>query len=354
LESRGVGTVRTTLGDYLADWLAEKVRTIEPTTALGYTRWGKHILRTPAAAIPLDRLTPRDLEQAYAQLLERPAGRGRPLVAASLRHIHAFLQNALNDALRHRLVDSNPAAHAKPPRGQSPKVAVPTPEQIGRVLDDLTQNAPDLGALALLLIGGGLRRSEALGLRWKDIDWNGRRIAIRQTVIEYGTGLALREGVKSLAGRRTISIAPSIIEALRQQQGRVAELPLKIGRHWQDHDLVFPDVNGGPRRPTLITKAFARAAKRACWPAHSSPTHSLRHAAASYALAQGVDLATVAKRLGHSSPAVTARIYLSADAERDQAAGEVMAAIPRRKAEAEAIVTPCNGSHRGHSGNVIL
>jgi integrase len=121
-----------------------------------------------------------------------------------------------------------------------------------------------------------------------------------------------------------------VIDALRRQQAHVAELRLKIGRHWHDNDLVFPDVQGGPRAPASITRAFTRAAARANWPEHSSPVHSLRHAAASHALAQGINLAAISRRLGHSSPAVTARIYLSSNSEQDRAAGEAMAAIPRR------------------------
>jgi integrase len=329
-EQRGVGTVRTTLGDYLTEWLATKTRATEANTAAGYERWVGHILRGHVAKLPLDRVTPRDLEQLYQYLLDTPAGRGRPLSPASVRHCHALLQNALNDAVRDRQLDINPAAHAKPPHGQSQKVAVPSADQVGALLDDLAVNNPDLVDLALVIIATGLRRSEVLGLRFADVDWTGC-ITVRQVVIEHDGAWSIRQGTKSIAGQRTISLAPATLEALRRQQVRVAETRLQIGRFWQDQDLVFPAVGGTPRAPAAITKAFTRAAKRAGWPAHSSPVHSLRHAAASIALASGVDLATIARRLGHSSPAVTARIYLSSDTERDRAAATVMANIPRTK-----------------------
>jgi integrase len=329
LEQRGVGVVRTTLIEYLTGWVETKSRTVEANTLAGYERWISHIRRCPVAVVPLERITPRELEQAYRYLLDRPAGRGKPLSAVSVRHVHAVLQNALGDAVRHRLIDSNPAASAKPPRGQSPKVGVPSAEQVGALLDDLAVHNPDIVDLALVIIGTGLRRSEALGLRWRDIDWSGR-ISIKQVVIEFDGRWSIREGTKSIAGQRTIGIAPSVIAALRRQQVRVAELRLKIGRFWRDHDLVFPGIDGGPRAPVAITKAFTRAAKRARWPEHSSPVHSLRHAAASHALAAGIDLAVISRRLGHSSAAVTARIYLSGDAERDSEAATVMANIPRK------------------------
>ena len=130
---------------------------------------------------------------------------------------------------------------------------------------------------------------------------------------------------------------PAIIAEVRRQQARVAAARLKLGRYWSDNDLVFPDESSGrARAPAAITKAFTRSSKRltklACgWPEHASPVHSLRHAAATAALAAGVDIGTVSTRLGHSSPAVTLRIYISGTADKDRSAGDAMAtAIPRK------------------------
>jgi integrase len=332
-EQRGIGSVRITLGDFLAGWLEQKRRTIEPNTFAGYERWIGHVRRCHIATLPLDRVTPLGLEEMYRSLLERPARqrRDRFLSPQSVRHIHAVMQNALNDALRHKMIEANPAASAKPPKGQSVKVAVPDPEQVVTLLNDLAQRHPDLLDFGLILVGCGLRRSEGLGLRWQDVDWTGQRITIRQVIIEFDGKWAIRQGTKSQAGQRTIGIAAEMVDALRRQQARVAELRLAIGRHWQDHNLVFPAASGGPQRPASVYRAFASAAKRAHWPEHSSPIHSLRHAAASHALAGGATLAAISKRLGHSSPAVTARIYLTSHAEQDRQASEAMARLTGKR-----------------------
>ena len=151
-------------------------------------------------------------------------------------------------------------------------------------------------------------------------------------VIEHDGKWSIRQGTKSIAGSRSIKLPAVAIEALRRQQARVAALRLKLGRYWQNHDLAFPDeTSGGPRAPAAITKAFTRAAKRVArlpcgWPETATPVHSLRHAAATSALAAGVEIGTVSARLGHSSPAVTFRVYVSGQANRDLAAGEAMAA----------------------------
>jgi integrase len=330
-EHRSIGTSKLTLVEYLDGWSATKAGQVEANTLAGYQRWAGHIGHCKAAGIPIDRLTPLDLERLYSELQARPGGKGKPLSPQSIRHCHALLQNALNDAVRHQRIPANPALNAKPPKGQSAKVGVPSVEQVGDLLSDLQQHNADMVELAEVIIATGMRRSEVLGLRWADIDWGQRRITIAQVVIEHGGQWSLRPGTKSIAGLRTIGIALDVVDALRRQQARVAEWRLKIGRFWRDHDLVFPAIDGTPRAPASVTKAFTRSAKRAGWPARSSPVHSLRHAAASHALADGVDLASISRRLGHSSPAVTARIYLSADAERDRLAADAMAKVLRRK-----------------------
>ena len=332
LEQRHIGTTRIALEVYLEEWLVDKKPDIEATTYAGYERWIKHLKRTALAKLAIDRINAEDLERAYRYLSEKPAGRGKPLSPVSIRHCHALLQNVFNDAVRLGKLAVNPALSAKPPRGQSPVRGIPNAMQISALLEDFTTHNPPMADLALLLIGTGMRRSEALGLRFAGIDWAQRTLTVHQVVIEHDGDFSLREGTKSIAGRRTISIDPVILEALRRQQARVAEWRLKLGPAWLDNDLVFPNpASGGPSAPATITRAFTRAAQRAGWPENTSPVHGFRHAAASLSLAGGIDLATVSFRLGHSSPAVTARLYLHGDEARDRKAAVAMSAIPRRQ-----------------------
>ena len=219
-----------------------------------------------------------------------------------MRHCHAVLQNALGDAVRNQLIASNPADAARAPRGQSAEITAPSATQIAALLDDLARHNGDLVSLAALIVGTGLRRSEALGLAWRDIDWTAGALTIRQVVIEHAGDWSLRQGTKSRAGRRTIPVDPVILSSLRQQQATVVDLRHKLRPYWQEHDLVFPNpTSGAPRSPAAVTKAFTRSARRVGWPARISPVHSLRHAAATLALAGGADLVALSQRLGHSS-----------------------------------------------------
>jgi integrase len=328
LENRGVGTATQALGEYLTEWLQEKAPSIEANTYAGYQRWIGHIGRCRIGAMPIDKITTGGLDQAYRELLKRG------LSPQSVRHAHAVVQNALSDAVRHQRIEVNPALSAKAPKGRSPKMEAPSVEQVAAFIADLETHNCELVELALVIIATGLRRSEALGLRWSDIDWEGRRLAVKQAVIEHAGQWSIRLGTKSIAGQRTIGLATTTIEALRRQQARVAESRRAVGRFWRDdYDLVFPAVDGTARAPASVTRAFARASRRAGWPEHATPVHGLRHAAASHALAEGgtADLAAVSKRLGHSSPAVTARVYLSSSAEQDRAVADAMAGIVSKR-----------------------
>jgi site-specific recombinase XerD len=159
-ERRSIGTVKMSLSEFLETWVAEKTKSVERNTLAGYQRWISHISHTAAARVPLERVTALTLENAYAELLARPAGKGRPLSPMSVRHVHAVMQNALGDAARHQRIPSNPAIYAKPPKGQSPKVTTPSPAQVDALLDDIGVHNPDLLDLVSVIIATGLRRSE--------------------------------------------------------------------------------------------------------------------------------------------------------------------------------------------------
>jgi integrase len=326
-EVRGIGGRSLPLGEHLDEWIWGKAREVEATTLAGYRRWVGHVQRHAIAKVPVDRVTPRDLDTLYATLSESPACRGKPLSAQSIRHVHTLLGNVFNDALRHRLIAENPCASAKPPRIGRRKVTAPNLEQVAAFIADLRQNNPGMVALAAVIGGTGLRRSEALGLRWQDVNLDAGRATVAQVVVEVAGEHFIRSGAKSADSLRTIALAPSIITLLRKQKAKVAALRLRLGKHWPDMDLVFPSpASGGPMAPATVTRAFRRAADRAGWPAGAAAVHGLRHAAASLAVAGGTDIATVSRRLGHASVATTARLYLHPQEELDQAAADGMAA----------------------------
>jgi integrase len=152
----------------------------------------------------------------------------------------------------------------------------------------------------------GVRRGEALGLRWEDVDFARRRVSIAQTVIPLRHGIAWGEP-KTAKGRRAIAIDPSTVAALRTQRTRQLEERLLLGHGYEDHDLVFARADGRPLNPEHGTRVFSKLVRESGL--KTITLHDLRHTHATLALAQGINTLVVSERLGHSSMAVTAELY---------------------------------------------
>jgi integrase len=163
-----------------------------------------------------------------------------------------------------------------------------------------------LYALWFLLATTGLRRAEALGLRWSDLDLDAGRISIRQTLAYVGTKATFSEP-KTDSSRRLIELAHETVEALRAHRSRQAEERLAIGPGYSTFDLVFAHVDGCPLSPSTVSRTFDRLVRTAGVP--KITFHGLRHTFATLALLDGIPSKVVAEALGHSSTRVTEDLY---------------------------------------------
>lgn len=138
LDRVGKGTYipagKTTVGAYLATWLAAKAD-LRATTRLSYAGHVEKHLVPLLGGIRLDELRPEDIERAYAAILAGNAERERPIGPTSLRRIHATLSSALNSAVRKRRLTWNPAAHVDLARRTRPKVQPWSADELGQFLD---------------------------------------------------------------------------------------------------------------------------------------------------------------------------------------------------------------------------
>ena len=181
-----------------------------------------------------------------------------------------------------------------------------------------------LAALYELAAYSGLRRGELCGLRWSDIDEDGAGLSVRQTVVTLTSGQArpgdlvcptwgrehvgrLFKGPKSKAGRRWLPLASPARHALASHRQRQADERSSFGADYLDHDLVFCRVDGDPLRPDQVSREFDAHTSDCGLPPIS--LHDLRHGACSLMLSGGVPVEVVQMILGHSSPAVTRRVY---------------------------------------------
>jgi integrase len=179
-------------------------------------------------------------------------------------------------------------------------------------------------ALWVLLLGSGLRRGEALGLRWDDIDFKDRTVSVSRS-LGVLDGTLMMSYPKTKASTRTVSVGPSVIDALQAHRGKQTKVRL-AAEDWPDNEgHMFLTESGGIVRPEFVTRRLKHLVNDAGVP--WIRLHGLRHTMASLALQNGVDIATVSERLGHADTNITARIYLHGSKESDRAAASALDAI---------------------------
>jgi integrase len=154
----------------------------------------------------------------------------------------------------------------------------------------------ELHALWFLLATTGLRRGEALGLRWSDVDLRGANVAVRQTIVEVG-GRILVSTPKTARGRRVVALDAASVAVLKQHGRGLSK----------DDVLVFGRPDGSPLRPSVVTRRFRGLVADSGLP--RIRLHDLRHTHATLALEAGVHPKVVSERLGHATIAFTLDVY---------------------------------------------
>jgi integrase len=152
----------------------------------------------------------------------------------------------------------------------------------------------------------GMRRGEAVGLRWEDVDLDGRCLFIVQQIVEVN-GRSVVGTPKTKRGSRVLPIDDSTVRRLREHQMAQRAVDVAWGRAPNHESLVFTRADGRSLRPEYVTRHFQRLAHEAGLPVIR--LHDLRHTHASLALAAGVDIKVVSDRLGHATTAITADLY---------------------------------------------
>ncbi len=308
-----------TVADYLQRWLKDTAGpSLRPRTFAGYASIVNGHLIPGLGRIRLRKLTPADVEVH----LRWTADAG--LSNRTVQYHHAVLRRALGQAERWGLVSRNVARLVTPPRVQRRDVRPLTPAQARQFLSGVKGDR--LETLYAVSLSLGLRQGEALGLQWADIDFEARTLAVRHTLQRYGGEYHL-DDPKTDRSRRTISLPTPIVDALRRHRAQQNEERLQVGQLWAGErwGLVFCNELGEPVDGIAVTRAFQKKLAALGLPAQRF--HDLRHAAATFLIAQGVPLRVVMEILGHSTIATTADTYGHVMPELQRDATERTAAV---------------------------
>ncbi|MHB1740000.1 MAG: tyrosine-type recombinase/integrase [Actinomycetes bacterium] len=323
--SSGGTLVSITVAEYLTGWLAGAVD-LRPSTRASYTGHVNTYLVPHLGHHRLDRLRPEHVEEMFAAIIEGNGARRRPVGPATLRRVHATLNSALSAAARRRLIPGNPAQWVRLPAAPHVEVQPWSASELGAFLDAVSDDRWALLYEVSALVG--LRRGEALGLRWSDVDLVAGLLHVRSNRVQVG-GRVLTGAPKTRSGERVVDVDPGLVDLLARLKDRTEAERDVLGASWDEDSLVFVEADGTAPAPEVVSKRFVRAARRAG--VREVTFHSLRHCSASLQLAAGVSLTVVSKRLGHSSVGITADTYshMIRDVGQD-AAVRTSAMVPRR------------------------
>jgi integrase len=281
---------------------------LRPRTRADYEEVARRHLG-PLMGRRLAALEPLDLLEVLQPLRDRPR---------TCLKVYRVIHRVLGFAARCGYLADNPADRVEVPRYRPGRPEVWSADQVRAFCAAL--DGHPLRALFLLLLGGGLRWSEAAALRWCDLDPLTGCVHVRRSLHRV-RGDWVETAPKTKAGLRTVTLPQEAAQALRQHRLRALETALREGRPWSEEGLVFCTEDGAPLHHRRVLEAFRKVCRRAGVPVVG--LHALRHQHASLLIAQGVPLPDVAQRLGHTTPAVTASIYAHALAE-DRRAAEVL------------------------------
>lgn len=294
-----------TFGAYLTSrWLPGKKVVLAISTWDGYRRKiDRHILPT-LGHIRIRRLRADHLERLYDRMLH-PTDGVRPLAPKTVLEIHLIIRASLADAAKRGLISRNVASVAHAPRLRSiPKVEQQawTAQQLQAFLKAAAGHR--LFPAFWLLAFTGMRRSELLGLRWQDIDFNKNCLSVNRALVSIAYELHESRG-KTANSRRAIDLDATTVSVL------------KAWRIWQrtEHEAagvesdgwVFTTVDGNPVHPHALSQAFERIGAKADVP--RIRLHDLRHTHGTLLIKAGVPVKVVSERLGHGNPAFTIDTY---------------------------------------------
>ena len=287
-----------TLGEYLERWLVATEPRVRPQTMRSYRRVCRERLGPALGHVPLAALSPIHIQECYADRL------ATGLSPTTVRLYHSVLHRALKQAVRWRLIPSNPAGAVDVPARAHVEMRTWSAEQARTFLAATADHR--LAALWRLALLTGMRQGEILALTWDDVDLERGTLSVRRTVID---GHDRREfgPTKTNAGKRQIALPASCVEALRAHRARQLRERLAAGPAWQDQGLVFPRYDGDVYPPRTLHKYYGQIVRRAELP--YIRFHDLRHTSATLSLALGEHPKIVQERLGHSSIKMTLDRY---------------------------------------------
>lgn len=271
--------------------------------------------------VKLQDLRPDHLNRFYAKLAEPGQNQrtGGGLSPKTILEHHRVISTILDQAVKEQLILFNTAERATPPKMPKHEMDAFEVEEVRGILEALETEPLKWQVCVQLLIATGARRGEVMGLRWEHVDWVENKLYLCENRVYTPQSGVISTTLKT-GENRYVSVSPSVMALLKRWRAEQAAAFMKLGITPSGY--VLTAENGGPMHPDSPTDWLSKFSKR-----HGLPPihpHKFRHTQASLLIAQGVDILTVSKRLGHAKVSTTLDIYSHVLAKSDEKASDTL------------------------------
>jgi integrase len=288
------------LAQYLISWLDDAHKhQIAHSTWKRYRALAVHHIIPVIGKIPLRKIVPSDIQLVLTTM--REAGQS----PRSQQQARALLSVALGEAENNEYIPSNPVKKVRIPANKNREIEPLTIDEVRRLLE--TYRDTYMSARLHIALLCGLRQGEALGLRWQDVDIETGLLEVRNQVQKIDGKLQLT-GLKTDRSRRCVALTSGSLESLSLHRELVENMKKACGSTWQENDFVFPHLDGTAHPATLDYNDWKRCL-RLCG-IKTRRLHDARHTAATLMYSQGVGIEVISRALGHSSSAITSKLYV--------------------------------------------
>lgn len=268
--------------------------------------------------VKVNEVTP-DIMQAYFDEMKTKGNKntGKGLSPKSLRsHLNVFRQ-IFKLARKEKIIFDDPSEFVKLPKNTPQKVEVYDSETLKKVFEAIKDDR--LFHLIYVTLFFGMRRSEALGIRWDAVDFENKTLTVKHTVVAYNGKVVAKDSTKTDSSNRTYPLSDEMVSMFRWLKNREEEERKLCGSDYIENDYVFKWPNGKPFEPDYVSKHFKKLLKKNNF--KHIRFHALRHSCAGLLLSDGYELYDVMEWLGHSDIGITAKFYGHLDMKRKKVLG---------------------------------
>lgn len=306
---KGQVTANIKFQDFAEQWFEEYAKVnLRPTS---YARM-KQLTKRVYPAIGhkrLDKITARDIQKFVTDMLVngKNMNTGKPLSRKTAVHHLSFISDVFSYAIRMGMLTDNPCRRVYVPKQEQDEKQIYTIDEVKKLYENLRGEPMKYQVYLLLAIYSGYRRSEMLGLEWKDIDFENNIIHVRRTSQYTAEKGIYTDTTKTRKSKRVSKMPVSIMNLLKHFKAEQEAEAAQLGTKWEDHDRLFTKWNGAPMNPQTPFEWLKGYCDRIGVPFKN--IHSLRHLHASLLIFEGVDVVAVSSDMGHSVVGTTLNLY---------------------------------------------